>query len=1096
MTVFSKHPAKALVAAFALLFAQSGFADITLQVNLGGDLPVADGTVGVLVVDRAGDGFLSPDHVSAVGSQLSPGQQIGLGDDLIIGVLQSSSTEFAGGSGFVGVLAGIDYAAMQLAEGQPMIFYWFPGITTPGTVIPTGANYESFRATSPSNVPSSIGFDLPADPGVYDLAYLDPGNGGNISIGNPGGGGDHDSGTVGSDDSPLPSGGDSRIDPVTDPQPNPGFTGIDWQPDAPGTYYGLITGPGGRIHGEILVRASKTGSLSATITLDGVRYRYAGALPVVGGLIPRPKTGEPDLVLDLDFFEDDTTGGYSLIGTLDDDGTTLNINADHNPSKRGGGPAMEAGNYTIALPAPGGVGQTILPAGDGVGTASVRTNGAVRALLTLGDGTRASDSGFLSQDSEWDIYVPLYRGKGEGFLAGHVSLRDTENIADADSPLHWKKGPEPRPRATSCYPLGFETSLNLVGARFDAPRKGAPLLHQFVDMADNANLLLEGGDLDPTIDPKLLTWDMNNKVSHDGSAAGEVIRIRPSTRNGAVNGTFQKRYINGDGKRVTQKVAFVGVALQKQGIIVGNFKGNNGLTGLLTIESTGMPSLTVRDDDGNAIANGAVFDFDDTGIDGPGSERIVEIENTGTGNLYIDGNPSVDDPAFGLSTVRWGYLEPGDTTRVRVRFAPNTVGGFAGTLAVRTNDRANNPFILNMTGQGIAGTASNVESGDDRDNQVGTPGAPPIPADFNPAPFDAVNAAGNYGGNLTEDGTVPIQVGNGAIRVKGDTTAGTGVFSGSLKVGRDTGRVVGTIDAAGAITITAFSGKLAAKYDLEAVLVENLDGDYAISGILTPLGDDPTLSFLFGHYTYSRSNPTAWEGRYTMVIPANEDLGAGYPSGDGVALVTVKSDGKITAAAVMADGERTGIKGQLTDEDIWQVFQAWKRGSIGGIVHFRDEPGISDFDGDVLWDRPADARAKSFHEGFQVETTALGSSFKVPDSGMTIVGGFVAGPDNATVTLDGIDPLVGDRDATLSDTNALTVTPANASERIAIRVNSRTGSVAGIFRRAYDDNGKLIRETIKCTGVAFQKQDIITGSCQTGAQAGFFGVISGGGGGG
>jgi len=1103
MTFFQRHPASFLIAAFSMLLSHAAFAGTTLQINLGGDLLVGSDTVGILVVDRAGDGFLSPDHVSAEGTMLEVGEQVGLSDDVIVAVLKSSTDEFSIGAGFLNAddeddsdSDSIDYDALQLSEGMPMIFYWFPGVTTTAAPLQAGGVFESFRATAPSNAPGSIQFMLPADSGVFDLAYLAVADGGSVSLTEPAGDGVYETGVVATDSTPLPGGGDSRVDPVTELPLIPGFTDIDWQSDAKGTYYGLILGLGGRVMGDIAVKVSKSGSLSVTITLDGKRLSYKGGLELPAATltdagVSRSKTGETDLILDLALLEDDSTAGYSLVGTLDDDGVELLITAAHNASKRGGPAVEESGNYTFALPAPGGIDQTILPAGDGVGTVSVSETGGIRALMTLGDGTRSSDKGYLSQDKTWDLYVPLYKKNGDGFIAGRVALRDVDNIADFDSPLHWKKGAETKPSAKSCYPAGFETSVNLVGSRFDTPRPGMPLLSQLVDVEDNAILMLEGGALDPVIDAKTLTWGTDNNVSFDGSADNEAIKIKPSTKNGSVNGTFTKTYVDGSsGDTVKQKVSFSGVALQKQGIIVGNFKGNDQLTGLLTIESFNVPSLTVHDGVGNPVGNTGVIDFGSIGIDGGLGERVVEIVNHGDGNLFVDGVPELDDPAFGLAAARMGFLTPGESARFRVRFDPDSESAFAGTLTIYSNDRINNPFVINLTGQGVAGSASDIESGDGRPVLVAVPLAPPVPSGFDPVVFDAANATGTFGGSIDAVGTVTQQVGYGSIKITGDTTSGTGVFSGSLKVGSDVGKVSGTVDANGSLSVAKFKGNLAAKYEVgQVAMVENGDGNFALAGTLVSLGAGDVVDFLFGHFTYHKKhNPTALEGRYTMVIPANEDLGAGYPSGDGIAFVTVAADAGVSASFVLADGEKVTVAGRLSDEDVWQVYQSWKAGTVGGRLQFREVPEISDFDGVLNWDRPANPKAKNFHEGFSIVAPAIGSLFVPPAAGTPLLESLPGGDDNAELRIAGHAHPIGGRLATWTDDNAISVTPADTSEKFKVKVSTKTGSISTTLKRSYDDNGVSRKETVKCSGVIFQKQDIVTGNWQAGGTAGYYGI--------
>lgn len=1084
-----------LAAVFLLLaFSQQLLsAKVTLQVNLGGELAVADGTVGVLVVDRSGDGFLSPDHSSVVGTKLEAGQQIGLSDDIIIGVLQSSTSDFSGGSGFVGLIRRIDYDALQLQPGMTMTFYWFPGVTTPGATLGNANNYETFRTNNASNVPNTVTFQLPARRGLFNLAYLDAGNGGTFDISNPGANGDHSNGTTGTDDSVLPGGGGSDVDQNTDTGGNPTLVDVDWNELAKGRYEGLITGGGLRVDGEISVNLTNTGRASIRMNLGGVTALYSGTLNLPAAdliNIAVPRRNATDLILNLALRQDSNTGSYFLVGTVEADGVVSNIEVTQNAYQRDRTAVAQEGTYTFALPAPGGANQTAIPSGDGIGTVRISRTGRVSALMVLGDGTVTSDSTTLSDDGIWQLYRAIYANKG--FIAGRVSFRDVANITDFDGPLHWSKPAETRPTTRSYYPLGFDTTVNLVGSVYVRPRRGAPMVAQFADTPNNVEISVDGGMLDPAFAQKTLTWDYNNRVSFPGAAAGERLSISPISTTGAVNGSYRRTYVDGNGRNAVQTVQFKAVALQKQGIVTGNFKGQNQTTGVMTIDSTGEPMIVVQDAGAAGIANGGTLDFGNIGVDGGIGERIVEIQNTGQGVLYLDEMPTLSDPRFGLVSGRMGYIQPGESSRLRVRFDPDAEAAFASTLTIMSNDRTNNPFVVNLIGTGVAGSSSTIDAGTNR-NHAAAPPSPAAATAFSNVNYDEANSNGTFGGVLIRTDVIGAVGGTASLRVTAIRNTGTGRFSGTVILGSTRGSVTGTINADGSATITRFSGILARDWTLGNIqLQQSPGGKWAVAGTLTNNTTAEVINLQLGHQNFSSKNKATQEGSYTLVIPANENLGAGYPSGDSVAIVRVTSTGNISAVGSMADGESVNLSGKLNSDGTWDIFRKWIRGEVGGRVTFRDVPNVSDFDGTVRWTRPSHTSAQRFHEGFAIQADVLGSLFQRPRRGARIINELPDGVDNAVVTINDLDPAVGNRNATWNESNRISVTGADAFERVTISASSTTGAIVASYSGRYDDNGTQRTRRVAMKGVAFQKQGLATGYWIGGVEAGFFGIQSAG----
>ena len=283
--------------------------------------------------------------------------------------------------------------------------------------------------------------------------------------------------------------------------------------------------------------------------------------------------------------------------------------------------------------------------------------------------------------------------------------------------------------------------------------------------------------------------------------------------------------------------------------------------------------------------------------------------------------------------------------------------------------------------------------------------------------------------------------------------------------------------------MTDFGGNLAKTYTLSDLQLISAAGDYAITGKLTRISDGDVVNVHLAHRIYSKSNPTAAQGRYTMVIPANENLGAGSPGGDSIATVKVSADGVITSALIMADGQKISLKSRLSGDDSWFIYKSWKQGEIGGRTTFRDIPMVSDFDGRIRWVRPAFRRAKRFHEGFAMQSHAIGSRYVKPATGERMV------PQLASGELDifGATPAIGRRPLVWSDTNRIAVT-GNADERISISASTTNGAITGSYKGKVYENGRGRNRTVPLRGVVFQKQGIAAGHWEMDSDSGYIGI--------
>ncbi len=172
---------------FLAAFASSVTATTTFNVAIGeartsGGAMVATGTVGILVVDNAGNGFAgsTAGTFSALsGLVLSVGQVFG-GDDRILGVILASDLSGSGDIGFVDAV-NVNYTTHGVDANDKIAIYWFPGITSSGATVPSNQAQVGYFRTDTLDGPSGANgtFVLPSDTGAaIDLYYTTPALGG------------------------------------------------------------------------------------------------------------------------------------------------------------------------------------------------------------------------------------------------------------------------------------------------------------------------------------------------------------------------------------------------------------------------------------------------------------------------------------------------------------------------------------------------------------------------------------------------------------------------------------------------------------------------------------------------------------------------------------------------------------------------------------------------------------------------------------------------------------------------------------------------------------------------------------------------------
>jgi len=222
-------------------------------------------------------------------------------------------------------------------------------------------------------------------------------------------------------------------------------------------------------------------------------------------------------------------------------------------------PAPQAGTYTLVIPGGDGVNE---PAGAGFATVRVDSGGTIRMNGLLADGTPFFQSTTLAKDGRWPLYTSLYGGRGS--LIGWLSFADAED-SDLAGTLLWTR---PRDSWAFSYRNGFTNQVEAIGSRFIANRN----LGQALGFTNGVATFSDGGLDAPVEDTFQIT--SSGKIIN---TSGNRFTLSFTSSQGLFRGVFAE-------SAFSRGLVFRGAYLQKQSKGYGYFFGDNGQSGLVTLE--------------------------------------------------------------------------------------------------------------------------------------------------------------------------------------------------------------------------------------------------------------------------------------------------------------------------------------------------------------------------------------------------------------------------------------------------------------------------------------------------------------------------------
>lgn len=318
-----------------------------------------------------------------------------------------------------------------------------------------------------------------------------------------------------------------------------------------GKYYGIVLATNAPTHatsGSLFLDLASNATFRATLNMGGQTARFIGTFNTLGrwtgSVTP---LGGPSLNITLQL------GVGQIEGTVSGPQGQAVLLAYRSPFNRTTNPCPWAGTYNLILQ-PTEMDPTIAPTGYGYGALVVTSDGTGRLRGSLADGTMFLAMGGVSSEGNFPLYSVLYRKAGA--LLGWVELLPDGAV---EALLHWLK---PANSTARYYPTGFQTMLDVMGARYFRPGPGSS------GPAGAWLLSLGDGNLEDFLEAECMVDARGNATITDGGGVGLSLKIMPSS--GQISGSFNHPNI---GRRVTIRGLLHGPRKSGAGYFLGSDQG-------------------------------------------------------------------------------------------------------------------------------------------------------------------------------------------------------------------------------------------------------------------------------------------------------------------------------------------------------------------------------------------------------------------------------------------------------------------------------------------------------------------------------------------
>ena len=379
------------------------------------------------------------------------------------------------------------------------------------------------------------------------------------------------------------------------------------------------------------------------------------------------------------------------------------------------------------------------------------------------------------------------------------------------------------------------------------------------------------------------------------------------------------------------------------------------------------------------------------------------------------------------------------------------------------NIHGTGPLVFDTDGDGVSdGAEVNDMGSDPLVDEFG--GNEPSLVDFtNPAVWGAY-----YGLIIEEDGS---SVGYLSLKV-----SKKGSFSGKLSgyTGLKSS-FKGKFDGLGQYTgqqFNAFGLSSNADFQLEV----SAPNTYRLGGVLK--GADDRKQYLILRKTiYSKSNPTADAGKYTMLMPSETTSLSSVPAGDGFAYGSVRTDGKVKLKGYSNAGNKITYSGVIVEGDLIPFFSLAKsksgKESVTGMLQIADIPNVSDFSGSIRHSQTVANSGSAYAAGYDTSLSAIGSRYVGAGFALLPTTDFMATTNNAVASFAGGTFGGEDYVFTWESTGKMTA-PKLPIYRTKAKFKNKDGYFKGRYD-SFDPAASFARTKADFRGVVIQKQGLVSG---------------------
>jgi hypothetical protein len=215
-------------------------------------------------------------------------------------------------------------------------------------------------------------------------------------------------------------------------------------------------------------------------------------------------------------------------------------------------------------------------------------------------------------------------------------------------------------------------------------------------------------------------------------------------------------------------------------------------------------------------------------------------------------------------------------------------------------------------------------------------------------------------------------------------------------------------------------------------------------------------------------------GAYTLVFPKQTQpavfAAQDYPQGDGVGTATIKADGTVSIAAILADGTKVTASSLLWSGLSFPLYTELyaKAGSLGGFIALKDTEADSDFKAtNLFWFRPFQ-NVQHYPYGWPegLATAVYGAKYVVSATASSLPGPLAAANANGNAALVFTDGLLAQsviKAANIDSKDKVTNAPTT-DKSFSLTITQSTGLFSGKFTHSDATQPAF-------NGVIFQKGD-------------------------